>query len=137
MTSSSGVSYEEKRRILLATTELYTTGYWYVRLCRPVLGANERIGVLSRPFAELPPKLRDQAMGRSAGAPRGHRPDQPAEFAPTIATLHQHHQRNILSIEALAAATHLGARVFLSAPAPLLESALRQENLVVRVSRSK
>jgi len=39
-----------------------TMGYWYVRLCQAALGANERTGVLSRPFAELSLDLRDRAL---------------------------------------------------------------------------
>ncbi len=28
---------------------VFTTGYWYVRLCQPVLNASEHTGVLSQP----------------------------------------------------------------------------------------
>ena len=121
----------------LASMELYTTGYWYVRLCQAVLSANERTGVLSRPFAELPPELREKATGAVLELPTDIGLISLRELAPNIARLRQHHQLNILGVEALAAATRLGAQVFLSAPSPLLESALRQENLLVKVSRSK
>jgi len=47
---------------MLASTKLYTTGYWYVRLCQAVLGAQERIGTLSKPFADLPGALRERAI---------------------------------------------------------------------------
>ena len=32
----------------LAAAELYTTGYWYVRLCQAALGADERVEELAR-----------------------------------------------------------------------------------------
>ena len=49
------------------------------------------------------------------------------ELGPIIARQRQHNQLNILNIEALAAARHLNATVFVSAPSPLLQSALAQE----------
>ncbi len=121
----------------LASKELYTTGYWYVRLCQAVLGADERTGVLSRPFAELPPELREKAMNAVLELPADIGLISLRELAPTIALLRQRHQLNILSIEAVAAAARLGAQVFLSASSPLLESALHQESLSVSVSRSE
>ncbi|MEZ5135427.1 MAG: hypothetical protein R2699_10335 [Acidimicrobiales bacterium] len=52
---------------------------------------------------------------------------------PTIAELRSRHQLNILSIEALAAASQLNAHVYLSASSPQLEQALRSANLKVKV----
>jgi hypothetical protein len=118
----------------LATKELYSTGYWYVRLCQAALGAHERTGVLSRPFAELSPDLRDRALKAVLDLPDDIGMVSLRQLGPTIAQLRQRHQLNILGIEALAAASHLGAHVFLSAPSPLLESALRFENLKVKVA---
>lgn len=37
-----------------ADATVFTTGYWYVRLCQAVLKAGERTGALSAPFAALP-----------------------------------------------------------------------------------
>ncbi len=119
----------------LASKELYTTGYWYVRLCQAVLGANERTGSLSRPFAELPPALREKALSVVLELPADIGLISSRKLAPTIAQLRQHHQLNILSIEVLAAATRLRAEVFLSAPSPMLEGALRHENLTVKFAR--
>lgn len=121
----------------LASQELFTTGYWYVRLCQAVLGANVRTGVLSRPFSELPGVLREKAMHAVLELPGEIGLISLRELAPTIAQLRQRHQLNILGIEALAAATRLGAEVFLSAPSPLLEDALKSENLKVNVRGSK
>lgn len=118
----------------LAAREIYTTGYWYVRLCQAALSANERTGVLSRPFAELSPPLRDKALKAVLDLPDDVGMLSLRQLGPTIAQLRQHHQLNILGIEALAAASILGAHVFLSAPSPMLEAALEFENLKVKVA---
>jgi hypothetical protein len=54
---------------------------------------------------------------------------------PLIGQLRERHVLNILGMEALAAATRLGADVFLSASSPRLEVALRAEGRDVTVSR--
>lgn len=118
----------------LASKELYTTGYWYVRLCQAVLGAQERMGTLSKPFAELPEELRERALAAVLELPADIGMVSMRELGPTIARLRQDHQLNILGIEALAAATHLGADVYLSASSPQLEQALRAKDLRVRVN---
>ena len=121
----------------LASHDLYTTGLWYVRLCQAVLDDDERTGVLSRPFAELSPELRASAVNAVLELP----PDigllSLRDLAPTIATLRQRHQLNILGIEALAAATQLRAQVFISAPSPLLEAALAREGIKAKVTRRR
>ncbi len=121
---------------VLVSKELFTTGYWYVRLCQAVLGAQERTGVLSRPFIDLPEAMRDRALAAVLELPADIGLISLRELGPTIAQLRQHHQLNILSIEALAAATHLHANVHLSAPSPQLEQALRSEGLNVKVQPS-
>ena len=119
----------------LAARELYTTGYWYVRLCQAALGANERTGVLSRPFSELAPDLRVKALKAVLDLPDSIGMLSLRELGPTIAELRQHHQLNILGIEALAAASLLGAHVHLSAPSPMLETALESENLTANIAK--
>jgi hypothetical protein len=59
------------------------------------------------------------------------------ELGPVIARLRKHHQLNILNIEALAAARHLNATVFVSAPSPFLQNALAQERLKFKVVPGK
>lgn len=118
----------------LAAKNLYTTGCWYVRLCQAVLGAHQRSGMLSGPFAELSPDLRDRALSAVLDLPDDIGLVSLRQLGPTIAQLRKHHQLNILGIEALAAASQLGAHVFLSAPSPKLESALKLENLKVKVA---
>ena len=41
---------------------VFTTGYWYVRLCQAVLNAADRTGALSAPFASLPHESRARAF---------------------------------------------------------------------------
>lgn len=121
----------------LASKQLYTTGYWYVRLCQAVLGAQHRGGVLSSPFAELPPDLRVQAINAVLELPSEIGLLSLRELAPTIAQLREDHQLNILNIEALAAATRLDAQVFLSTSSPMLEAALKRQNLTATVARQR
>ena len=121
---------------VLKAKELYTTGYWYVRLCQAVLGAQERAGVRSRPFVDLPDGMRERALAAVLELPAEIGLLSLRELGPTIAQLRQHHPLNILSIEALSAATSLQATVYLSAPSPQLEQALRAAGLKVKVQPS-
>ncbi len=120
----------------LAGKDLYTTGHWYLRLCQAALRADGRTGVLSGPFAALTPRLRAQAMGSLLELPPEIGVLSLRELGPTIADLRGRHQLNVLAIEALASASRLDARVFISAPSPLLERALIAEGLTVRVVKS-
>ena len=117
----------------LGSKQLFTTGYWYVRLCQAVLTAQQRHGALSRPFADLPAGLRSRALEAVLELPLEIGLVSLLELAPTTARLRERHQLNILSIEALAAASHLRAEVFLSAESPRLADALAQENLCVEI----
>lgn len=128
-----GAVLRGQRPRVLASKEIYTTGHWYVRLCQAALGAQERTGVLSGPFAELPEPLRQRALAALLELPDEVGMLSLRELGPTIAELRSHHQLNILSIEALAAAARLDAQVYLSASSPQLEHALRSANLKVRV----
>ena len=123
-------------RILVSKT-IFTTGYWYVRLCQAVLNANDRMGVLSRPLAELPTPLRDRAIQTVLELPDEIGIVSLRDLAPSIAGLRRDHQLNILTIEALAAAIHLDAQVYLSAPSPLLEQALSERHVRVKILPSK
>ena len=115
--------------------ELCTTGYWYVRLCQAVLGAAERTGVLSGPFAELAPELRDRALESLIELPPAIGLISLRELAPRIGMLRQRHDLNILGMEALAAAQQLQATVMLSAPSPRLQASLVHEGLKAKVLR--
>lgn len=106
---------------------LYTTGYWYVRLCQAVLGAADRPGVLSGPFARLTEDRRDRAVRALLALPDDIGLMSLRDLGPAIGRLRRHHQLNILGMEALASAVELGARVLVAAPSPRLERALGAE----------
>jgi hypothetical protein len=108
-------------------TPVFTTGYWYVRLCQAVLGGGTRRGALSGPFAALPGPARERALEAMLDLPDSIGIVSLRELAPTIGRLRQRHDLNILSMEALAAAGHLDAEVYLSVASPRLEEALRDE----------
>ena len=113
---------------------VYTTGYWYAGLCQAVLRASERTGALSRPFAGQAPAIRERAIRRLVELPDEIGLESMRTLAPLIGHLRLRHRLNALGIEALAAAVHLEATVFLSAPSPRLEQALRAEGLQVEVT---
>ena len=112
---------------------VFTTGYWYVRLCQAVLGAHSRPGALSRPFAVLPPTLRRRAMQAVLELPDAIGLDSLRHLAPLIGELRQRHSLNALGIEVLAAAIRLDATVWLASPAPRLQDALAAEGRPVRL----
>jgi hypothetical protein len=117
-----------------ADPEAFTTGYWYTRLCQAVLGASERAGVLSGPFAALPEPLRARAMRSVLELPESIGLLSLRTLAPAIGSLRQRYALNVLGMEALAAACELGADVYLSASSPGLEEALRSEGIRVTVA---
>ena len=113
--------------------QVFTTGYWYVRLCQAVLGAGGRTGVLSGPFAALPAEARDRATRRLLELPETVGLVSLRDLAPLIGQLRQRHDLNILGMEALAAAVQLEAATYLSAPSPRLQDALRAEGRRVEI----
>ncbi len=116
----------------LRRADLFTTGYWYVRLCQAVLGRSNAPGVLSAPFLNLPNEFRERAMAAVMELPEEIGLISLRELAPLIGGLRRHHVLNILGMEALAAAKRLDAKVFLSGPSPRLEAALAFEDLSVQ-----
>ena len=112
---------------------IYTTGYFYVRLCQAVLGSSAVTGVLSAPFASLPGDLRARAMRSLLELPEDIGLLSLRELAPVIGQLRVRHNLNILGMEVVAAAVSLEADVYLSAPSPRLEDALRHEGRSVQV----
>jgi hypothetical protein len=112
---------------------IFTTGYWYVRLCQAALGVIDRPGALSRPFEALPPDRRERALAAVLELPDDIGLISLRELGPVIAQLRARHQLNILSIEAVAAAVHLDAAVALSTSSPRLEAALAAEGRAVQV----
>jgi hypothetical protein len=119
----------------LRRLDLATTGYWYVRLCQAVLGAHAPTGVLSSPFADLPPPLRERAVSAVLALPDDINLVSLRHLGPVIGRLRRRHALNILGMEALAAAVHLPAEVYLSAPSPHLQAALGEEGRRCRLLR--
>jgi len=118
---------EPPAALVNAGDAIFTTGYWYVRLCQAVLGAADRPGALSSPFIALPPESRDHALAAVLELPEEIGLLSLRELAPVIARLRARYQLNILGMEALAAAVQLDALVVLSARSPRLEDALLAE----------
>ncbi len=112
---------------------IFTTGYWYVRLCQAAFGVADRPGALSAPFAALPPGRRAQALTAVLQLPGEIGLVSLRELAPVIGQLRVRHQLNILGIEAVAAAVQLGATVALSTTSPRLEAALAVEGRPVEI----
>jgi hypothetical protein len=108
--------------------DIFTTGYWYVRLCQAVIGSDARTGALSKPFAALPEPTRGHAIRALWDLPDSVGLVSLRELAPLIGQLRRRHSLNILGMEVLAAAVHLGAYVYLSSPAPSLVTALERES---------
>ena len=112
---------------------IYTTGYFYVRLCRAVLGSSTATGVLSAPFASLTGELRARAMRSLLELPDEIGLVSLRELAPVIGQLRVRHDLNVLGMEVLAAAVSLEADVYLSAPSPRLENSLLGEGRSVQI----
>ena len=107
---------------------VYTTGYWYMRLCRAVMTSSGPRGVLSTSFDSLPLVMRDQAMQALLELPAEIGLESLRTLAPVVGRLSRRHQLNALGIEALAAAVYLEADVYLSAPSLRLQEALAVES---------
>ena len=109
--------------------DVFTTGYWYVRLCQAVLEASDRTGALATPFARLEPPQNRLAIERLLELPANIGLLSLRDLAPSIGQLRRSHDLNALGRGALAAAVALQADVFLSAPSPRLDAALQNEGI--------
>lgn len=116
-----------------SASSVFTTGCWYVRLCRAAMNASEREGVLSGPFAAQPQTIRRRSVSRLMELPDDIGLISLRTLGPLMGELRQRHRLNLLSSEAVAAAVHLQADVVLASNSPQLEAALRAENLHVEV----
>ena len=93
---------------------LFTTGHWYLRLCQAVVRGSG--GVLSRPLLSLPPARRQVALRAVLELPDNIELLGWREVAPMMASQLDGPGRglNLLSREALAAATLLRAPVIMA-----------------------
>ena len=117
----------------LADDPLFTTGYFYVRLCQAVLSSNTAASVLSSPFNSLSEELRARATSALLELPEEIGLVTLRDLAPVVGRLRVQHGLNILGMEVLAAAVYLEADVYLSASSPRLVDALRREGRGVEV----
>ncbi len=113
-----------------STDQLFSTGYWYVRLCQALLGVARR-GVLSGPFDDLSPTQSQKVFAAIVELPQHVGMLSLRDLAPVMGRLRSDYELNVLSSEALAAASVLNAHVLLSASSPRLQTALVSEGLRV------
>lgn len=92
---------------------LYTTTYWYYRACRAaVAGAG---GQLSGPFDQLSPGEQETAIASLLELRADIGLPDPRTTVPTMVDVFRRHVRlNLLNLEAVAAALHLKASIWLS-----------------------
>jgi len=82
----------------------------------------------------LPPAARDRSIEALIELPDGIGLVSLRDLAPVIGRRRQQHQLNIVGMEALAAAVHLGASVRISASSPKLQRALEVKGRPCEVS---
>ena len=99
-----------------ADLQMFTTAYWYYRACRAaVAGAG---GHLSGPFVRLPTARQEQSILALLELPDHVGLPDPRRTVPVMADVARRHPTlNLMNLEATAAATVLGATVWLSEPA--------------------
>ena len=121
-------------RVRLPRGGLFTTSYWYYRACRAaVVGGS---GQLSGPFAALTVGEQAAAIRAMLSLPGDIALADPRALVPEMVSVHQRHPRlNIMNLEAVGAASLLGARVLLSerAAAGILPEILSAEGLAWKV----
>ncbi len=98
-----------------------------------MLGATDRAGSPSGPFADLPAGLRERAVAAVLELPEEIALMSLRELVPDIGRLRGRHTLNILGAEALAAAIRLETEVVLSMPSPRLQGALDDEHCTHRL----
>lgn len=113
---------------------VFTTGYWYVRLCQALASSRGVDGVLSAPFRALPPSLRARAFHAALELPEAIGLVSLRDLGPLVGRMRERYELNILSSEVVAAAVHLDATVCLSASSPRLEAALHDEGRPVHLT---
>ena len=113
---------------------VFTTGYWYVRLCLAV--SRRAGGPLSGPIAAHPPHRRTAAVSAVLELPAEIGLLSLRQLGPRIGELAARHKpMNVLSREALAAAVELSATVVLAEgnENPALLAALETEQLTATI----
>lgn len=123
-------------RTIERATSVFTTGLWYLRLCR-ALQTRPIEGRLSQPFATLPDRERQAAIASALRLPSKIGLLSLRELAPPVASiLDTHPGLNLLAQEVLTAARSLDAWV-VTAPGnlgPKLAAALSTEGIPTRTA---
>lgn len=106
---------EEPRELRLPGARVYTTGLWYHRLCRAVSNPSVT-GVMSRSLGRAVPDVAASAVRSITSLPESVGLVSLRELAWPMARLLDGGVRlNLMSLEALASAEHLGAEICLAA----------------------
>jgi hypothetical protein len=120
-----------RQQITWPDDRVFTSGYWYLRLCQAVVRGSG--GALSRPLLSLPPGRREAAIRAVLELPGQIELLSWREVAPVMASqlAGPGSGLNLLSREALAVATILEAEVIMAVGNEnhLLRAALRQVGL--------
>jgi hypothetical protein len=113
---------------------LWTTGTWLYRLCQAVADSTVQ-GALSGPLAELPADLRSGVTARLVALPASIGLVSLRELAWDMGALVHRHPLNLIALEALAAARHVGAAICVGTGnvSPRLEAAALAEQVRFRV----
>ena len=112
---------------------LWTTGTWLYRLCRAVADSAVQ-GSLSGPLAELPANLRTGVTAKLVALPPSIGLTSLRDLAWDMGILVHRHPLNLTSLEALAAARHVGAGICVGRNiSPRLEAAALAEHVQFRV----
>ena len=114
--------------------QLWTTGTWLYRLCQAVADSTVQ-GSLSGPLAELPADLRSGVTAKLVALPASIGLTSLRDLAWDMGNLVHRHPLNLIALEALAAARHVGAGICVGTgnTSPRLEAAARAERLRFRV----
>jgi len=93
--------------------QLFTTTYWYYRACRAAMAGGG--GHLSGPFRELSEEAQQRAIASMLELPETIGLAAPRAVLPLMVQVAgRHPPLNVLNVEAVATALHLGATVWLS-----------------------
>jgi hypothetical protein len=121
-------------RRLLRGDQLWTTGTWLYRLCQAVADSTVQSS-LSGPLGQLPADLRSGVTSKLVALPASIGLTSLRDLAWDMGTLVHRHPLNLIALEALAAARHIGAGICVGAGnvSPRLEAAALAEQVRFRV----
>ena len=113
---------------------LWTTGTWLYRLCQAAADSTVQ-GSLSGPLAELPAGLRTGVTAKLVALPASIGLISFRDLAWDMGNLVHRHPLNLIALEALAAARHVGAGICVGAAnvSPRLEAAALAEHVRFRI----